>query len=593
MRATIWKGLTEFQRDFLLRVSPFERYTLKQAAFLLNLSCGALNPDGIPQFLMDVSEDRAFVHRLSTEPFYHPHSRVLDFLRAELAGDRNFYGEVLGRAAEWCVENGEPEIAVNFFLLNGKHDRALSVDTLGREMIPPEGMTYEELTVLLVENSSDEAKLKYPAHFLKHAFDLLDVGRIDIFFAALERMRRLISESGMPEGERGRIMGEITFLSSFGEYNDISKMASLMRSAHGLIGGRPSLIRMNDTWTFGNASVMFMFHSEPGRLGGELAGMKEGCGYYFAMTGGHGSGGDALMEAEALFNRGDSEKIASIARGALNLADVRHQTSVAIGACFLLAREAMTRGDAEAFAGYRKRVNEYPKRSGLKSDRQEAEMADCWLLSAFGRARVPGVPQYFQAAPFYRVTLGKTIMSSGDAEYRGDEWLGMAGEAIGVARALRSELAVIYCGILTASAHMSLGDEKKASSALAEALESAMPDRLYMPFAEHYSALAPLIEKTARPEDSERIRFLASKFIAGRKAIMSAIAKNEPLGLSEREYRVARMASRDMSNSQIAEQMRLSVNTVKFHLKSVYRKTGASSRGDLGNIFRADADTSI
>ncbi|MDR1580422.1 MAG: hypothetical protein LBS35_08695, partial [Synergistaceae bacterium] len=35
MRATIWKGLTEFQRDFLLRVSPFERYTLKQAAFLL------------------------------------------------------------------------------------------------------------------------------------------------------------------------------------------------------------------------------------------------------------------------------------------------------------------------------------------------------------------------------------------------------------------------------------------------------------------------------------------------------------------------------------------------------------------------------
>jgi LuxR family maltose regulon positive regulatory protein len=238
-------------------------------------------------------------------------------------------------------------------------------------------------------------------------------------------------------------------------------------------------------------------------------------------------------------------------------------------------------------------MKEYPEISGLKSDRQEAETADCWLMSAFGLARLSGVPQYLQAAPFYNVTFGKILMSSDDAKYRGDEWLGRAGEAMNIARALRSELAAVYCGILTASARTALGDEDRAADALAEALESAMPDRLYMPFAEHYSALGPLIEKliekTARPEDGGRIRLLARKFMAGKKAVMDEISKNEPFGLSEREYRAARLASLGMSNSQIAERMLLSVNTVKFHLKSVYGKIGTSSRRDLENIFRADA----
>ena len=80
-----------------------------------------------------------------------------------------------------------------------------------------------------------------------------------------------------------------------------------MRRAHELLGGRPSLIQMNDAWTFGCPSALFLYHSKPGRLDEELADMSENCGHYFALTQGHGSGGDVLMEAEAYYHRGEME----------------------------------------------------------------------------------------------------------------------------------------------------------------------------------------------------------------------------------------------------------------------------------------------
>jgi LuxR family maltose regulon positive regulatory protein len=516
---------------------------------------------------------------------------VLDFLRFELALDPNFRKEALNRAGKWCIENGDPERAVGFFVMNGDYDRALSVDILGRELTPPEGMTYEELTVSVIENASREAKLKYPIHLLKYAFNFLDTGRKDVFFSAVEQMRRYIADADMPDDEKKRLVGEITLLSTFGEYNDISKMASLIRRAHELTGGRPSLIRMNDTWTFGNASVLFMYHSEPGRLDAELADMKEGCGYYFALTDGHGIGGDTLMEAESLFNRGDLKKAAYIARDALDQAETREQASVCIGACFLLAREALTRGDAKAFSDARERMTWYGAQTGLRSDMQEAQMADCWLMSPFMNAFEPPTPKCFQAMPFNRVALGKLLIPHG-AKNRADEWLAIADESMSIARSMRSVLAAVYCGIFTAAARLMFDDEKRAFSALDEAFSSAMSDRLYMPFAEHYFAIRPLLEKLrATNENAKKIAPLARKLEAGRRAVSRKLFMDAPFGLSKGEYRVALLASRGMPNDDIAGQLGVTRDGVRYHLKTVYKKTGAASRRELEKLVRDETLT--
>lgn len=48
--------------------------------------------------------------------------------------------------------------------------------------------------------------------------------------------------------------------------------------------------------------------------------------------------------------------------------------------------------------------------------------------------------------------------------------------------------------------------------------------------------------------------------------------------LSEREFEVLQMALSEKNNSEIAEKIFVSTNTVKFHLKNIYQKLGVSSR---------------
>jgi LuxR family maltose regulon positive regulatory protein len=50
--------------------------------------------------------------------------------------------------------------------------------------------------------------------------------------------------------------------------------------------------------------------------------------------------------------------------------------------------------------------------------------------------------------------------------------------------------------------------------------------------------------------------------------------------LSEREREVLAHASGLLSTAEIATEMYLSVNTVKTHLKSIYRKLSATHRGE-------------
>lgn len=55
-----------------------------------------------------------------------------------------------------------------------------------------------------------------------------------------------------------------------------------------------------------------------------------------------------------------------------------------------------------------------------------------------------------------------------------------------------------------------------------------------------------------------------------------------PGGLSPSELRVARLATRGLTNAEIAAELVVTPHTVRFHLGRVYRKLGVSSREDLG-----------
>ncbi|WP_308222125.1 response regulator transcription factor [Microbacterium enclense] len=76
--------------------------------------------------------------------------------------------------------------------------------------------------------------------------------------------------------------------------------------------------------------------------------------------------------------------------------------------------------------------------------------------------------------------------------------------------------------------------------------------------------------------------------IRGRSEALSGTTRT----LSAREFAIAELASRGLTNDQIARHMHLSTNTVKTYLSRIFKKVGARNRVDLTNHVRALTDPS-
>ena len=79
------------------------------------------------------------------------------------------------------------------------------------------------------------------------------------------------------------------------------------------------------------------------------------------------------------------------------------------------------------------------------------------------------------------------------------------------------------------------------------------------------------------PRDTFTDRVLA---IADRVALGAAVPTVRTELLSKREQRVLRYLPTRLTTREIATELYISMNTLKTHLKSIYRKLDATSRGD-------------
>ena len=582
IREVAWDRLTGEEQGFLLLVSPFDSYTLEQAAYMMDL------PEA-PEYARAISLRSSFIFAGPHDRLFRPHSTLLEFVRGEFDGlPEEQRRNILTRAGGWCAKNNQIEQALYFFYRVGDYEKILSLDVLGMEFERTVETRYADILLDILEHTTAQVKLRHFAAVVKMIFMLFGAGRYGEFGRWCGELCALSAGSGLAEAEKDKLSGELALLTSFTKFNDISEMGALMRRAHTLLGGRPSLIHMTDAWTFGSPSPLFLYHGEPGRLDGELADMAENCGYYFALTQGHGSGGDVLMEAEARYHRGEMEDAAILAHRALYQAENKQQACVCIGAAMLLGKLAIHRGDGDEFSSVLERIARYAAQNPLKSNRMEADMAVAALMTLLGREQE--IPAWLRegdinekhlfamSVPYAQALFGKLMLQSGRPEL----WLGMEQDARGLARRLRCQMALLYGSILTAAAWRARGKTQQAVSALKSALATALPDGLYMPFAENRDLLGPLLAEHCPEQARGRIAALGSAQEAGAAEVLRNLyLKNIPFDLTEREYEVAKLAAQGLRNQAIAQALFISENTVKKHLKTVFQKMEVSDRGSL------------
>jgi len=150
---------------------------------------------------------------------------------------------------------------------------------------------------------------------------------------------------------------------------------------------------------------------------------------------------------------------------------------------------------------------------------------------------------------------------------------------------------VIGIQILRALAFQAQGDPDRALSALERALTLAEPAGYIRTFVDEGEPLRSLIadfrlriERQAYGESRRLIEYthkLLAAFPQVTPVAESAVshppsAMIEPL--SERELDVLRLLPSDLSTTEMANELVVSVNTLRTHLKNLYGKLGAHSR---------------
>jgi LuxR family transcriptional regulator, maltose regulon positive regulatory protein len=205
--------------------------------------------------------------------------------------------------------------------------------------------------------------------------------------------------------------------------------------------------------------------------------------------------------------------------------------------------------------------------------------AELWLaLGEPARARKRLVEIEGEDAPDASIGLARLELASGDP--------GAAIRAVATFFADEREPVLPFARAeawaIDAIARDAVHDEEGALRALERALDLAEPRGYVNVIARHGAPVRSLLRRLVARGTGHRA--LAGRLLStldgrpGRERAAASATLLEPL--SERELTVLRFLPTMMSNAEIASEMFVSVNTVKTHLKHVYRKLDVADRRD-------------
>jgi LuxR family maltose regulon positive regulatory protein len=128
------------------------------------------------------------------------------------------------------------------------------------------------------------------------------------------------------------------------------------------------------------------------------------------------------------------------------------------------------------------------------------------------------------------------------------------------------------------------GDHARGRRSLASALRLGEPEQLRLPFALERTWLRPVLRRD--PALARAHRQLLGPGLTSPGSAPASQATTAPVApviveqLSEREREVLGHASGMLTTAEIASELYISINTVKSHLKNIYRKLAADRRGE-------------
>ena len=589
--AAMLESLPEKTRGFLAVMGLADEFTVEMARAVTAL------PDA-EEVLRALTQQNAFVTRLPdgvSFRFHHMMKECAERLFAQLPAARQT--EVWQRYGRWYAQKAQYLHALQAFEHCGDRDAALAV------IVADAGNLLASLNPAELLQRLDrcpvEALQRHPLAILvlmRRMFTCQQIPKMMELKALLEAAVREHPE--LPAQERGNLLGECDLILSFLMYNDITQMSRLHRSASRQMTRPAVTLRNSGSWTFGSPSVLMMYYRTPGELGKELAEMYECMPHYYKITQGHGQGAELVMDAEAAFMQGHFERAVLLLERARVRAASCGQENMALCCDFLALRLSLCGQAGEPF--------DFEARRAALLQRHDAvllhllESIEAYYYALLGRTdAVPEVFREHRLASVSYFALCRPMMEMIElqvwlAQGQAVKVLARCEELLAACQRFHYGLVALHVRVQMAAAYGLYGQPAEARAALEQALAEAAPDGFWMPLAENYRYLAPLLAQggwgSAQPL-VERAIALGQRYEA-RCAQLNGSADRPAIAaaLTEKELALARLVAQRRTNKEIAETLHLSEGTVKQYINQLYAKLeigGAvrTKRAQLAALF--------
>jgi LuxR family transcriptional regulator, maltose regulon positive regulatory protein len=221
-------------------------------------------------------------------------------------------------------------------------------------------------------------------------------------------------------------------------------------------------------------------------------------------------------------------------------------------------------------------------RSQLEGSHALASQVTGWVLATQARVGMPGEARALLA------TLDDERASSGEvanaraviglAEGNPAGALGALADVLDGTAPVLGDVTVVEAHLLAALAHRGLGDQRAAGQAAERALALAEPDRLVLPFA--MTSSGELLEALPRHETAHAALIADVLDVLHGSSLLAKDQSAAPPAeeLSPSELKVLRYLPTNLSRTEIASELSVSLNTVSTHLRSIYAKLQVGDR---------------
>lgn len=592
LEEAIYEPFSEEIKQFLLSISVFESFTLDQAEYMWS-------KENVKEILAEIINKNALVNYDLQSKTYQFHNIFTKFLRDEFEKKSHDYRQhVLAKTANWHLKAGDYLAAMNGYFIASDFDGLLyAIEVDKGHSIHNE---QKESFINYFERCPEGIKNSHPIALLIYGLCLFSFNEVDRFEKVCGEFMAAIKNNDQLEQENiNELMGEFELLLNFTCYNDISRMSEHLKKAEMLLDHPAKFIDTQGGFTFGSPSILYMFYRETGTLKKEVEVLKEALPYYNRITNGHGTGGEFVMEAEWHYNRGEMESAEIISNKALYLANKYGQEEILICAVFLQARLALYKGDYSYILYTFHRLREEMKQKKwynlihtidlcetfVHCALRRHEKVPVWILNGdFDSSRL-----YFPAIAFFNIVYGRSMLIN--KEYY--KLLGLEEYLRDMASVFPNLLGQIYAIIHIAAANQRVYRREDAVRTLKEALDLAIPDEVYMPFAENCDYIEPTLKELQLQHDYHepivKILELYRKYQISLEQITKTFFIDKKPELTEREMEIAKLAAEGFSNKEIAGRLYITQNTVKTLLKRVFEKLEINSRALLKQHFEEES----